>query len=328
MEYIYQKLTEPSKLSKEIANSSIKIALDYINTQAATTYIYFKDNLSVEDKTTLDTIVENHINEPLPEEVTKIKLEDVEIGSTEHALKVTPTKLEGSSTMLVSHNFCDATTWYTESEKVTSETLTVSGGDNKIFVSLNKNWIDLTHGKVPYEHRLAPDYPVVISVDDVPTSSGFTINYSEGVVVFSESQTGVIKATYNCARGSGWYIKPDSGKILKVIGTDVKFTEDAMLDQAHAISFQLYIMNGAVPYGSPTIYNNMEDMIKCSHGIAYEIPPFSIFNKRVIVLPFDYITSKDIPSSIGALIKIKLANGDAIPGTFGMVIAHCISIDE
>jgi len=259
-------------------------------------------------------------------------LDNVDTTTSEKALKVTPTKLEGSSTMLISHNFCDKTTWWTESARVSSETLSVSGDtDDKVFNSQHNFWIDLTHGKVPYEHRLE-GYDVVISVDDVPltgaSSSEFKVNYEEGAVTFNESQTGTVKAEYSYAVGSGWNIGPVSGKILKIIGTDVKFTTDAVLDMAHAISFQLYIMGGAMAYGSPTIYNTMDDVITCSKGNASVIPAFGEHTKEVIVLPFDYITSKDLPSSLGAMIKIKLANGDPIPGTIGLVVAHCISMDE
>lgn len=331
-QYTYTKEAVPQRLGNEIAASPIVTAVDYITTfgtgPSMTIDIYFKAELSDDDKVILDTIVLNHIPTPLPEDVTKIKLDSVDIGTTERAIKVTPTKLEGSSTTMISHNFCDPTTWYTESVKVTGETLQVSDLDNKVFVSGNNNWIDLTHGKVPYEHRLVSNYPVKIYVDDILVTNGFTIDYSTGVVTFTEPQTGVVKATYNKSSGSGWYIKPDAGKILKIIGTDVKVTEDVMLDPHHAIVFQLCVMNGAVPYGSPTIYNNMEDIIKCSAGVAFNIPAFSIFNKSVMVLPFDYTTSKDLSSSSGAVIKIKLSNNIAIPGTFGVVVAHCISIAE
>ena len=260
-------------------------------------------------------------------------LDNVDTTTSEKALKVTPTKLEGSSTILVSHNFCDKTTWYTESIEVTSETLAVSGGTgNTVFTSEHDYWIDLTHGKVPYEHRIASDHDMIISVDDVPlagaSETGFVVDYAAGTVTFDSEQTGVVKAHYHYASGSGWNIAPDPGKILKIIGTNVKFTTDTNLQMDHAISFQLYIMGGAVPYGSPTIYNNMEDVIKCSMGESYRIPAFGVHTKEVLVLPFDYITSKDLPSSLGALIKISLATDTELPGTMGMVTVNCISIDE
>ena len=260
------------------------------------------------------------------------ELTNIDITSSEKALKVTPTKLEGSSTLKISHNYCDKTTWYTESVEVTSETLSVSGAGNLVFMSLHEDWIDLTHGKVPYEARIAADYSPVISVDDVPltgdAASGFTINYEEGSVTFLSEQTGTVKAHYHYADGSGWFIEPDPGKILKIIGTEVKFTEDSVIDMDHAIIFQLYIFGGTVPYGEPTIYNNLEDIIKCSMGESYVIPAFGVMPKKVIVLPFDYITSKDLPSSLGAVIKIKLAEDTPVEGTFGIVSAHCISVNE
>jgi hypothetical protein len=54
-------------LKESIQLSSIITALDYITYDSGTIHIYFKDSLSVNDKSTLDTLVANHTGEPLPE---------------------------------------------------------------------------------------------------------------------------------------------------------------------------------------------------------------------------------------------------------------------
>jgi hypothetical protein len=64
---------DTARLTQEIQQSSIIIALDYINTTTADVTIYFKDELSIGDKSTLDGIIANHSGEPLPEESPIIK---------------------------------------------------------------------------------------------------------------------------------------------------------------------------------------------------------------------------------------------------------------
>jgi len=57
---------DSARLTREIQQSSIATALDYINTSGDDCDIWFKDALSAGDKTTLDGIVATHSGEPLP----------------------------------------------------------------------------------------------------------------------------------------------------------------------------------------------------------------------------------------------------------------------
>lgn len=68
VEYTYAKAVHPARLTQEIeASSLITIALDYINSDASTTSVFFKATLPVPDQTELDSIVAVHVNEPLPD---------------------------------------------------------------------------------------------------------------------------------------------------------------------------------------------------------------------------------------------------------------------
>lgn len=64
------------RLTKEIKDSSITISLDYINGGSSGVTIYFKADLSVSEKTTLDSIIANHSGEPMPYsvEVQQVKI--------------------------------------------------------------------------------------------------------------------------------------------------------------------------------------------------------------------------------------------------------------
>jgi hypothetical protein len=68
----------PSRLSVEIQESAIVIALDHIDTDGDSCNIWFKDDLSVGDESILSTIVSNHSGEPLPEPATDVVITSVE----------------------------------------------------------------------------------------------------------------------------------------------------------------------------------------------------------------------------------------------------------
>jgi len=65
--YSFNKLCSPSKLKKEIEESLITIALDYITTSESpvNTTVYFKAELSTDEENTLNDIIQNHIITPL-----------------------------------------------------------------------------------------------------------------------------------------------------------------------------------------------------------------------------------------------------------------------
>jgi hypothetical protein len=71
--YSYEKLCASDRLAKEIQESAIVTALDYITTvdSPAETKVYFKAELSEGDETILDGLVDEHVNEPLEENEAK-----------------------------------------------------------------------------------------------------------------------------------------------------------------------------------------------------------------------------------------------------------------
>lgn len=63
------------RLTNEIRQSDIIIALDHIDTDSISVHFFFKDSLSNTDKTLLDHIVSIHSGEPLPLEIPVVKAE-------------------------------------------------------------------------------------------------------------------------------------------------------------------------------------------------------------------------------------------------------------
>lgn len=252
-----------------------------------------------------------------------IKLSNVDITTTEGAIKVAPTKLEGSSSLLISHNFCDKTTWWGESTRILQETLTPDQYFTT-FDSANTYWIDLISGKVPYEDKYSTPYKAKIYIDDVETTMGFTINYKTGQVVFDNSQEGkIIKASYSYANGSNWIVTPSVGKIMKLLGTEIKITDDVFLNTA----FIFTVYSGSTPI-SVTTYKNMYDFLVCAKGPVTRLSKFGPLPNDIITLGFDYVTSKDLKYSQNISVKISTADDIEIEGTLGIVTAYIISVDE
>jgi len=324
--YSYIKYIDDDRLSLEIRNSLITISLSsVVITGEQAVDITFKAPLSVSDKSLLDYIVSSHINQPITVR-DSVEIANVDItSSAERAIKVATTKLEGSSTQKVSHDFCDDTTWYSNSLRISSETLSTS--DNLTYKSIHPVWIDLEHGKVPYEDRLAVNYKPIIKVNGAIVTSGFNIDYKKGEITFTQSKSGsTVTAYYSYANGSTWSILPDPSKILKILGTTIKFTSDVNLGAGQSINFQLFV--GGNPYGYPTVYKNVKDLIKCTMLAPSTIKGFGGVVGEVNFLPFDYITSKDLKSSLGMEIRIWLSNHLECAGEFGIVSANCISVAE
>ena len=252
-----------------------------------------------------------------------VTIAGVDASTTEKTMKVSTTKLEGSSTLLVSPNLCDKTTWYERSVRVLAGVLTTS--DNLTYASSHTHWIDLTHGKVSYEDRI-PGHNPAIYVDGSIVTTGFEINYTTGAVVFSASQEGkAVTADYSYATSFSWSVYPAVGKIMKMIGTYIKCTDDVSMVAGEVVDFQLLI--GGAPYGYPTTYKSFDDFLKCCSGIN-RIEKFGLMEHDVIQLDFDYITSKDLKYNQGASIEIKITGG-SIPfnGTWSCVVANVISVN-
>lgn len=72
---------DSSRLTLEIQESTIKVALDFIGTDGDACDIWFKNELDGADQSILSTVVANHSGEPLPEnpQPVEIKASDVNI---------------------------------------------------------------------------------------------------------------------------------------------------------------------------------------------------------------------------------------------------------
>lgn len=181
---------------------------------------------------------------------------------------------EGREVIYASHNLCDMTTWYVESERVTDASLTESAG---VWSSGDAHWIDMTHGKVFDERALIADqmaenpgdphgYAVVVKVDGVEktqrapfaTSGGdYTVDYAAGTVTpTSGSWAGsTVTASYSKKSGTGWILRPtasagegDPGRALIIEKAEIQFSDD--IGMTSSVKMEIY---GLVDFFAPQL---------------------------------------------------------------------------
>lgn len=296
-------LTESSlsttALTDEIRDSSISIALDYINTSGDDCDIWFKDALVSGDQTTLNTVVADHTGVlPIEEQTTTVSgvvsltgIPTVNLDAPHTSLNVPRVAIEkpdNTFITLYTHNWCDKTTWYENSTEVVSG-LATDNGDHLSYSLAYENIIDTYHGKLTQEDYLTDtnnhSYRVSVWVDgeeqieeDPHTTSGdFNINYASGIITFNEALTGTeeVTATYHYASNGKNTIAASAGKILTVEAVEVQISEDIEINDTLRFTIygyvdvfapQLLIANGGpyppgtkIPLANSLIFKTMAD---------------------------------------------------------------------
>jgi len=138
-----------------------------------------------------------------------------------------PAPREGEEVLKVSVNLCDPCTWYCASSRHTGVTLTNTGDGLTWNAVGHVNLIDLEHGRLFNEHKYRADYEVKVYVYGVLQISGYTVNYENGTVTFSESKAGAAVTTdFSKATTSCWPLIPDEGRVIRIEDAWVQFTDD------------------------------------------------------------------------------------------------------
>lgn len=252
----------------------------------------------------------------------------------------------GEGRVMVTHNWCDPTTWYTQSERALLNTLDDSG-DGLTFLSDHPNWIDLTHGKVYCEDLISNLYLPTVKVNDVvmteripwaDSGGDFTINYDTGHVTFFVSQAGnTVTADYSWENGSLFILAPANGKRLWVEYSEVQFSKDIEVNSSIYFQPWAYSPTGdpapptKIPAADPTVYKTLDNFIEEANGCYPEIPimggPRGFTSPR-ITFPFKYQTVKELYSSYGAEIRVWLDSTDPLGGEYGTATFYCTCYEE
>jgi hypothetical protein len=265
-------------------------------------------------------------------------------------LLVVPEPRPGNEKYFYVPDLCDPCCWYQGATQVSNETMTNSG-DNQTYNSVNSKWIDLTHGRVFKENDI-PNRDSYIPVIEVDTGGGFvqkaenswgltdndyTVDYDAGTVTFNAplAPSDTVRASYYFGQDSEFIIEPEAGKRLKVLYTEVQFTKNVEMNSN--INFEIWVYNpqdppNRIPYKIET-YKRLMDFFQESTGPFPVIPAFGGAGERgiqndVITLPFAYQAYRDLKSSQGTQLRVRLDGNTPLTGEFANATFYCLSEDE
>lgn len=275
------------------------------------------------------------------------------------ALLVSIVGREGRETIWATHNFADKTTWFNDSVRITTQSLSNSG-DNLLFSGSHPYWIDMTHGKVFDEDALSEDvshgYSVVVTVDGTPkterapfANSGgdYTVNYRSGTVTFANVTTGSVLCSYSYASGSTWVLRPYPNKALDIEQAEAQFSLDCVMKDT--IHFSIY---GNAGYYAPelvasatlqaedkilleeTKYKTIFQMVDEALGSYPAIPKLGSFNNGrmnnnpVYGFPFTYNAIRRLLDGNGVELRVYLENDQEYEGERATATFYCVTRND
>lgn len=254
---------------------------------------------------------------------------------------------EGKEVIYATHNLCDETTWYEESERVVDKALTPDV-TNTVWSSGDPSWICMKRGFVFDERSLVQDqrdenpsdphgYDVVVVVDGVEqvqrdpfadSGGDYTVNYDDGTV--SSTTAGAwagktVVASYSKKSGTGWVLRPIEGRVLVIERAEVQFSDD--IQMTSSVVMEIYgladyfapdlVAGGFIPAGTPipietTVYDSVDQMIDEAIGAHPVIPALSSSTNRGYQRPryifeFHYAAARTIFSSLGMFLRMSVA---------------------
>lgn len=222
----------PTRLHREISQSSIVIAIQGITTVNDSLIIEMKDILSAPDEATLDSLVNAHTGEPD---------QDALFTADGKKILVVEPRTDVFNPTLITPDWCDKTTWYYESIRVTNEQL-VHVQDDQVYSSANPFWIDLRDGKLTQSEGIWPTYRPVVRVDNVvqvlnsteQQNGNYDYNAETGVVTFNQPLTpgAVVTADYSYGSSSLWKVIPLPGRKLSIRAVEIQFSKDIEITTA------------------------------------------------------------------------------------------------
>lgn len=270
-------------------------------------------------------------------------------------MRTSAEKTEIGKKNFFTHNWADATTWYTESVYIENEIATDSG-DHLIYNLQHDNIIDTFHGKIFLEDFLKDSnqrsYRVSVKVNNIVKSEvdphteigDFTVDYKLGKIIFVNAllPSDEVKVTYHYATTSGFYIKPEVGKKINISVAEVQFSEDVILTDS--IVFQAYgyvdvfaphlvgmLGSGTkIPLEDPVVYKTISDF-QCDAFKSYPSYPaispstWRGMSQKLMVFDWDYISSTSLYEKYGMEIKISLDHNVPFGGSYASASFYCVS---
>jgi len=226
----------------------------------------------------------------------------------------------------------DRTTWYQKSVQVVDQALS-DNGDGMTWNSPNQWWVNIYSKRLTYVHGQIPKrdgsfsshdaWAVVVKVDGVVQTSGYTVDYDDGRIVFSNSQAGkTVTTTYwhthNVNNPSEWILMPPVDKTWILEHTEVQVSRSATISDA--LSFELWAGGTslasyadfnpaffAAGYGQYRAhYRGANDYINTGNEGKGFIPHFGDLTEDVLIFPFYYLQAITLMGQVGYCMALRL----------------------
>ena len=246
----------------------------------------------------------------------------------------------GPRSWTFSHNFCDPTTWFGDSIRITNEVIGTGNGILGIFNLDNSNVIDIVHGKVTDEDNLDGNYKLVVKINGVvkterefgkTTGGDYLANYNTGQITFfiPPAIGDSITADYSYNNGSTMYIRPKPGLKTVITWSECQFSKDLIMnDNLISAVFTYNPTMGAPPAkfeypNSRSRYKRMYDFINYTNGSFPIIPSMGGsargLSNDILQLKYEYTSAIELPSSAGAEIRVWLENNISFGGEIAAI---------
>lgn len=258
-------------------------------------------------------------------------------------------KRVGSELDSATHNFSDKTTWYHNSVYVTQQDCVEQ--DGYTWKLPHEYIVDLTHGKIFNEDRIAQELPHQYRVDvfvdgyqltqrDIFSSNyddgyDYILDYKDGIIHFVEDHSGKqVRANYAYATDSTWVLVPKPGKTINIERSEVQFASNFVYNDA--IDFEIWAYN---PFDLPNkvliqrrSYKSIHNFIDEARGSYPVIPAVggselgTVYD--TIGFPFNYNTIRQLSYSQGVELRIKTRNDRELGGDRTTATFYCTVQNE
>jgi len=280
--------------------------------------------------------------------------------TSDRILRVALEKSDTNRATIITHNWADKTTWYSESIRVDDE-VAADSGDHQLYQLANAYLIDTYHGKITQEDFLTDndgyDYRVVVKVNDVQKTEqdphygaggDYTINYVDGYVEFLSAlqPEDVVTVAYHYASSSIFTVQPPVGKIWKLEIVEVQFSQDVKMKDT--IRYNAYgnvevfapqycpvpyPPGTSIPLGNPTVFKTITDLMNDAVRAYPAYNPIGGSSWRGLsqpatVMDWDYRSSIILHGSYGMSLAISLDHDEQFGGTFATATFYCKEEDD
>lgn len=350
-----------SKLINEIQSSSIITALDHVDRIGDLLQIWFKAELSSQDKTILDGniispaggLIALHDNTP------SVSISQVEVSNIPQVETVKPNSITNSRVYIFTIDFCKKETWYEGSVFVENEIIGTGDSISTTFnfshgaSGLGEAIIDLCHSKVTDEYLIKNPSGIVggfvptIKISGIikqeremfeTTGGDYEIDYLAGQIEFftpPSSGSEIRSNYYYSASGAGPILKvaPPSGKKWIFDFAEAQFSSDfVMNDTILQNVFFNHPLYGEIPVSNNAVYAKMGNFLDYTYGSFPIIPALggSIrgSNNSTIILRWNYLTPIELKYSQGVYLKSWTKHGRGFGGERATVAIYGLETNE